>query len=76
MSPTQELHHIDNYDYGDDNDDDDDDDDDDVDDDDDDDVCRRPLVKWIQSDLRLDQTSTHQLATRSSHPHHNDVLKM
>ena len=34
-------------------------------------VCTRPLVKWIQSDLRLDQTSTHQLATRSSHPHHD-----
>ena len=41
-------------------------------DDDDDDVCTRPLVKWIQSDLRLDQTSTHQLATRSSPPHDDD----
>ena len=44
----------------------------DEDDEDDDDVCTRPLVKWIQSDLRLDQTSTHQLATRSSHPHDDD----
>ena len=37
-----------------------------------DDVCTTPLVKWIQSDLRLDQTSTHQLATRSSPPHDDD----
>ena len=44
----------------------------DDDDEDDDDVCTRPLVKWIQSDLRLDQTSTHQLATRPSHPHHDE----
>ena len=45
----------------------------DEDDEDDDDVCTRPLVKWIQSDLRLDQTSTHQLATRPSRPHHDEV---